>query len=203
MEGALIEPLAVGMHAANQAGASLGKTAVVTGAGCIGLCAMMSLRAFGVTEVYVTDIMDKRLEKALELGATGVINSKERNPVEEIYKLTEGRGVDIVVEASGVEICANQGIEMLVQAGTLVQVAYSGSGYMSLNMSMICDKEITIKSVFRYRHIYPIAIKSVASGLINLKDIVTDVFEFENIEEAMNKSIADNANIVKAVIKIK
>lgn len=203
MEGALIEPLAVGMHAANQAGASLGKTAVVTGAGCIGLCAMMSLKAFGVTEVYVTDIMDKRLEKALELGATGVINSKERNPVEEIYKLTEGRGVDIVVEASGVEICANQGIEMLVQAGTLVQVAYSGSGYMSLNMSMICDKEITIKSVFRYRHIYPIAIKSVASGLINLKDIVTDVFEFENIEEAMNKSIADKANIVKAVIKIK
>lgn len=203
MEGALIEPLAVGMHAANQAGASLGKTAVVTGAGCIGLCAMMSLKAFGVTEVYVTDIMDKRLEKALELGATGVINSKERNPVEEIYKLTEGRGVDIVVEASGVEICANQGIEMLVQSGTLVQVAYSGSGYMSLNMSMICDKEITIKSVFRYRHIYPIAIKSVASGLINLKDIVTDVFEFENIEEAMNKSIADKANIVKAVIKIK
>lgn len=203
MEGALIEPLAVGMHAANQASASLGKTAVVTGAGCIGLCAMMSLKAFGVTEVYVTDIMDKRLEKALELGATGVINSKERNPVEEIYKLTEGRGVDIVVEASGVEICANQGIEMLVQAGTLVQVAYSGSGYMSLNMSMICDKEITIKSVFRYRHIYPIAIKSVASGLINLKDIVTDVFEFENIEEAMNKSIADKANIVKAVIKIK
>lgn len=203
MEGALIEPLAVGMHAANQAGASLGKTAVVTGAGCIGLCAMMSLKAFGVTEVYVTDIMDKRLEKALELGATGVINSKERKPVEEIYKLTEGRGVDIVVEASGVEICANQGIEMLVQAGTLVQVAYSGSGYMSLNMSMICDKEITIKSVFRYRHIYPIAIKSVASGLINLKDIVTDVFEFENIEEAMNKSIADKANIVKAVIKIK
>lgn len=203
MEGALIEPLAVGMHAANQAGASLGKTAVVTGAGCIGLCAMMSLKAFGVTEVYVTDIMDKRLEKALELGATGVINSKEKNPVEEIHKLTEGRGVDIVVEASGVEICANQGIEMLVQSGTFVQVAYSSSGYMSLNMGMICDKEITIKSVFRYRHIYPMAIKSVASGLINLKGIVTDVFEFENIEEAMNKSIADKANIVKAVIKIK
>lgn len=202
MEGALIEPLAVGMHAANQAGASLGKTAVVTGAGCIGLCAMMSLKAFGVTEVYVTDIMDKRLEKALELGATGVINSKEKNPVEEIHKLTEGRGVDIVVEASGVEICANQGIEMLVQSGTFVQVAYSSSGYMSLNMGMICDKEITIKSVFRYRHIYPMAIKSVASGLINLKGIVTDVFAFENIEEAMNKSIADKANIVKAVIKI-
>lgn len=78
MEGALIEPLAVGMHAANQAGASLGKTAVVTGAGCIGLCAMMSLKAFGVTQVYVTDIMDKRLDKAMELGATGVINSKEK-----------------------------------------------------------------------------------------------------------------------------
>ena len=202
MEGALIEPLAVGMHAANQAGASLGKTAVVTGAGCIGLCAMMSLKAFGVTQVYVTDIMDKRLDKAMELGATGVINSKEKNPVEEIQKLTEGRGVDIVVEASGVELCANQGLEMLVRAGTLVQVAYSGSGYMNLNMGLICDKEITIKSVFRYRHIYPMAIKAVASGLIYLKGIVTDVFEFDNVEEAMNRSIADKANIVKSVIKM-
>ena len=66
MEGALIEPLAVGFHAARQGGAHMGQTAVVTGAGCIGLVSMMALKALGVTTVYVVDIMEKRLEKATD-----------------------------------------------------------------------------------------------------------------------------------------
>lgn len=91
MEGALIEPLAVGFHAANQGGAHIGQTAVVTGAGCIGLVSMMALKAEGVSHVYVVDIMQKRLDKALELGADGVINSKEEDPVQKILSLTGGR----------------------------------------------------------------------------------------------------------------
>ena len=71
MEGALIEPLAVGFHAAKQGGAAMGQTAVVTGSGCIGLVTMMALKALGVDQVYVVDIMQKRLDKAMELGATG------------------------------------------------------------------------------------------------------------------------------------
>lgn len=63
LEGALIEPLAVGMHAANQGGAKLGQTAVVTGAGCIGLCTLLALKAMGVSKVIVVDVMRKRLEK--------------------------------------------------------------------------------------------------------------------------------------------
>lgn len=202
MEGALIEPLAVGMHAAKQGGATLGQTAVVTGAGCIGLCTMMSLKAFGVSEVYVIDVQQKRLDKALELGATAVVNSKEKDPVEEILKLTNQRGVDLAVECSGVETCANQDVELLVSGGTLVQVAYGASGYMNLNMAMICDKEITIKSVFRYRHIYPMAIRAVSEGKVNLKGIVTNIFDFDDIQNAMDKSISDKANIVKSVVKI-
>ena len=92
MEGALIEPLAVGFHAANQGGAHIGQTAVVTGAGCIGLVSMMALKAEGVSHVYVVDIMQKRLDKALELGADGVINSKEEDPVQKILSLTGGAG---------------------------------------------------------------------------------------------------------------
>ena len=202
VEGALIEPLSVGMHAANQAHASLGKTAVVTGSGCIGLCSMMSLKAFGVSTVYVTDIMQKRLDKAKELGATGVINSRDKDPVEEVLKLTDGRGVDIVIECSGIELCANQGFEMLVKNGYFVQVAYSGSGFMNLNTSLICDKEINIKSVFRYRHIYPMAIDAVASGKVNLKGVVTNEFTLDDIQNAMDQSVNDKANIVKSLIRI-
>ena len=77
MEGALIEPLAVGFHAAMQGGARAGQSAVVLGSGCIGLVTMMALKAMGVSKVYVVDIMEKRLEKALELGADGVINGSK------------------------------------------------------------------------------------------------------------------------------
>lgn len=73
MEGALIEPLAVGFHAAMQGDAKAGQTVVVMGAGCIGLVTMMALKAMGVSKVYIADIVAKRLEKALELGADGVI----------------------------------------------------------------------------------------------------------------------------------
>ncbi|WP_343122818.1 alcohol dehydrogenase catalytic domain-containing protein, partial [Mediterraneibacter gnavus] len=81
LEGALIEPLAVGMHAANQGNAHLGQTAVVTGAGCIGLTTVLSLKAMGVSQIIVVDIIEKRLQKALEVGATAVINGKEENTV--------------------------------------------------------------------------------------------------------------------------
>lgn len=202
MEGALIEPLAVGFHAAKQGNAHLGQTAVVTGSGCIGLVSLLALKALGVTEVYVVDIMQKRLDKALELGAAGVINGKEKNAVEEVLALTGGRGCDIVIETSGSEICAQQAIEMLVKDGTLVQVGYSASGYMNLPMSLILDKEITIKSVFRYRHIYPLAIQAVAEGKVNLKGIVTDIFELDDIQNAMDSCVNNKADIVKAVIKI-
>lgn len=202
MEGALIEPLAVGFHAAMQGDAKMGQTAVVTGSGCIGLVTMMALKALGVSDVYVVDIMDKRLDKAMELGASAVINGKEKNTVEEIMKLTDGRGCDLVIDTSGTEICVKQGMEMLVKGGTLVLVGYSASGNMNLPTSLICDKEITVNSVFRYRHIYPMAIKAVAEGKVNLKGIVTNIFNLDDIQNAMDKSVHDKADIVKSVVKI-
>ena len=164
---------------------------------------MIALKALGVDQVYVVDIMQKRLDKAMELGATGVINGKEQNTVEEVLmKLTDGRGCDLVIDTSGTEICVNQGMEMLVKGGTLVLVGYSASGNMNLPTSLICDKEISIKSVFRYRHIYPMAIKAVAEGKVNLKGIVTNIFELDDIQNAMDKSVKDKADIVKSVVKI-
>ncbi len=202
LEGALIEPLAVGFHAAKQGQAHFGQTAVVTGAGCIGLVSMMALKALGVTEVYVVDLVDKRLEKATELGANQVMNGKKVDAVREVLHLTGGRGVDLVIDTSGSEVCVNQGIEMLVKGGRLVLVGYSRSGKMNLNTSLICDKELHMNSVFRYRHMYPLAIQAVAEGKVNLKGIVTDLFDLDDIQAAMDRSVKDKENIVKAVIRI-
>ena len=161
LEGALIEPLAVGFHAAIQGDAHLGQKAVVMGAGCIGLVSMMALKARGVSEVYVVDIMEKRLAKAMELGADGVINGSKTDAVEEVRKLTEGKGCDLAL-----------------------------------------DKELTFKTVFRYRHIYPMAIDAVAAGKVNLKGIVTNVFDLDDVQNAMDYSVNNKADIVKSVIRI-
>lgn len=202
MEGALIEPLAVGFHAANQGGAHAGQTTVVFGAGCIGLVSMMALKAEGVSNVYVVDIMQKRLDKALALGATGVINSMDKNVQDEISRLTEGKGVDLVIETAGMEITTRQAIHIAKKGSTIVLVGYSKTGEMTLPLSLALDKELTFKTVFRYRHIYPMAIEAVASGKVNLKGIVSNVFSFDDIQNAMDKSVSDKANIVKSVVKI-
>ena len=202
LEGALIEPLAVGFHAAIQGDAHLGQKAVVMGAGCIGLVSIMALKARGVSEVYVVDIMEKRLQKALELGADGVINGAEENVEEKICQITDGRGVDLVIETAGTEITTRQAISIAKKGSNIVLVGYSKSGEMTLPMSLVLDKELTFKTVFRYRHIYPMAIEAVSQGKVNLKGIVTDIFDLDDAQKAMDYSVNNKADIVKAVIRI-
>ncbi len=202
MEGALIEPLAVGFHAAMQGGAGAGQTAVVMGAGGIGLVTMMALKAMGVSKVYVVDIMEKRLKKALELGADGVINGSRDDAVEEIRRLTDGRGCDLAVETAGTQITTVQTVHMAKKGAVIVLVGYSKSGEMTLPMSLALDKELTFKTVFRYRNIYPMAIDAVAGGKVNLKGIVTNVYELDDAQKAMDDSVNYKADIVKAVIHI-
>ena len=202
LEGALMEPLAVGFHAAIQGDAHLGQKAVVMGAGCIGLVTMMALKARGVSEVYVVDIMEKRLEKAMELGAAGVVNGAEEDVIAWAKKLTGGRGIDLVIETAGTEITTRQAIQIAKKGSNLVLVGYSKSGEMNLPMSLVLDKELTFKTVFRYRHIYPMAIDAVATGKVDLKGIVTDIFPLDEAQKAMDYSVNNKADIVKAVIQI-
>ncbi|WP_070040898.1 NAD(P)-dependent alcohol dehydrogenase [Robinsoniella peoriensis] len=202
LEGALIEPLAVGFHAAMQGNAHAGQTAVVMGAGCIGLVSMMALKAMGISKVYVVDIMQKRLDKAMELGADGVINGAEKDAVEEVLRLTGNKGCDLAIETAGTQITTVQTIHMTKKGSDIVLVGYSKSGEMTLPMSLALDKELTFKTVFRYRHIYPMAIEAVASGKVNLKGIVTDIFRLEEAQKAMDYSVNNKADVVKAVIKI-
>ena len=202
MEGALIEPLAVGFHAAIEGGARIGQTAVITGAGCIGLVTLLALKAMGLTNIIVVDIMQNRLEKALELGATAVINGKEQDTVQEILRLTGGRGCDISFETAGTNITTEQLIRASRKGSNIVLVGYSSDGMLTMPSGLALDKELTFKTIFRYRHIYPMAIDAVAGGKVNLKGIVTNVFNFDDIQHAMDASVKEKATIVKSVVKI-
>lgn len=91
MEGALIEPLAVGFHAAMQGGARFGQRALVFGAGCIGLVSLLALKALGVSEVYVVDVVASRLQKAEQLGASAVVNGAEEDVAARLAELTAAK----------------------------------------------------------------------------------------------------------------
>ena len=202
LEGALIEPLAVGMHAAMQGEAHIGQTAVVTGAGCIGLVTVLALKAMGVSKVYVIDVVEKRLQKALEIGADGIINGKEVDAVKRIMELTAGKGCDLGIETAGTQITTTQLIHMAKKGSTIVLVGYSASGEVTLPIGMALDKELTFKTVFRYRNIYPMAIEAVSSGKIDIKKIVSNKYSLDDVQNALNSCLKNKADIVKGVIEI-
>jgi L-iditol 2-dehydrogenase len=201
LEGALMEPLAVGFHAALQSGAQVGSTAVILGAGCIGLVTMMALKSMGVSELIVVDLMQNRLSSALSLGATQVINAKECDTVQEVLKRTNG-GADYVFETAGSEATIFQTAKVVKRGGTIVLVGYTKDGIAKMNVNWLIDNEITIKTVFRYRNIYPKAINAVSKGIIPVKKIVSNIYDFKDIQLGMEYAIHHKDEVSKCVIRI-
>ncbi len=99
--------------------------------------------------------------------------------IAKVRELTGGLGTDIVIETAGTQITTSQAIHIAKKGSTIVLVGYSKTGELTLPVSLALDKELTFKTVFRYRHIYPLAIDAVASGKVNLKGIVTDIFPLD------------------------
>lgn len=139
----------------------------------------------------------------MQLGATRVINGKEVDAVEEVNRLTNGAGVDKVLETAGSPFTIKQTPYMVKRGGTIVLVGISAQENIEYNFAQIMDKEPTIKAVFRYRNIYPQAIAAIADGMIDVSGIVTHEFAFDDIQEAFDCAINNKDDVVKAVIKIK
>lgn len=200
MEGGLMEPLNVGLHATELSDAKIGESAIVLGSGCIGLCTIMSLKARGVSEIYVADVLDKRLEKAMEVGATRVFNSK-RESIEEFAKTLPGGGVDQVYECAGNRVTTLQTCRLIKRAGKVTLVGVSPEPVLELDIATLNAMEGTIYSVYRYRNLYPKAIAAVASGAIPLKKIVSHVFDFKDCIHAIEYSTSHKDEVIKAVVK--
>lgn len=201
-EGALVEPLAVGLHAAMQGNVKLGDSVVILGAGTIGLVTLLACKAYGATEITIVDVIPKRLEYAKKLGATATINAAEADVFAEIDKMTNKKGVDIVIETAGSARTISQTPYLIKNGGTIVLVGLAPQDIIEFNFAKIMAKEAQIKSVFRYRNIYPTAIKAIAKGMIDITGIVTHEFEFDETAKAFDYVINNKQDVVKAVIKI-
>ena len=202
-EGALIEQLSVVFYASEQGGVKTGDTVVILGSGCIGLVTLLACKAHGAGKIIVADLVEARLQKAIELGATEVINSGKEDALKKIEELTNGRGADVVFETAGSPVTIAQTPFIVRRGGMITLVGISAKEEITYNFAQIMDKEATIKSVFRYRNIYPKAIAAVSSGAINVKGIVTHEFDLEHIQDAYDEAVNNKTDLVKAVIKVK
>lgn len=201
MEGGLMEPLSVGLHATELSNAKIGETAIVLGSGCIGLCTVMALKARGISEIYVSDVLDKRLEKAMEVGATKVFNAGKGESIEEFAKTLPGGGVDQVYECAGNRFTTLQSCRLIRRAGRVTLVGVSPEPVLELDVATLNAMEGTVYSVYRYRNLYPKAIAAVASGAIPLKKIVSHEFDFKDCIKAVEYSLANKDEVIKAVVK--
>ena len=201
MEGALVEPLAVGLHATSLGGVSLGQSVVILGAGCIGLVTLLSAKARGAAKVIVADLHEKRLEFARQMGADETINAKEEDVLKRVHELL-GDGPDVVFETAGSPVTIAQTPWVARKGGTIVLVGMSAESEIRYNFFQAMEKEVTIKCVFRYRNLYPVAIAAISSGSINVKQIVTHEFTLDESERAFRTVVEDAQNVVKGIIKM-
>lgn len=201
MEGALIEPLSVGIHAAITGGVSPGASVAILGGGCIGLCTLLAAKAWGASRIIVSDLFGNRLEKAMALGADATVDSSREDTVAKIAELTGGRGADIVFETAGVSATAAQTSAIVGRGGTIVMVGnvFADTPFSFRNMY---KKEAQLKTVFRYRNTYPLAIGEVARGAIPVREIVTARFDFEHSQQAFELAVDDKQHCIKNVIDI-
>lgn len=202
IEGALLEPFCVGLHAVQQSGIQAGDSAAILGAGCIGLCTLMALNAIGVKNVYVTDVMNNRLNMAAQVGDVNLIYASKENVVDKIMQLTKYEGVDVVFETAGNKITTQQTAEIVKKGGVVTLVGMAPNPIFEYNFGTLQNKEATIKTVFRYRNLYPKAIRLVSENKIPLKKIVTNVYQFSEISTALERSVLDKKTCVKSIVHV-
>lgn len=178
-EGAMVEPLAVGMHAAAKAGIRPGDVAVVIGAGPIGIVTALAAMAGGCSRVFITDVHEPKLKVASTYPGITAINIQNEDPARIVADATDGWGADIVFEASG-SAQAMEGIfDLLCSGGRIVYVGIPGAP-VPLDVVAAQAKEIRIETIFRYAHVFPRALALMGAGRIDLKPLLTDRFTFEN-----------------------
>ncbi|MBS6397642.1 MAG: NAD(P)-dependent alcohol dehydrogenase [Clostridiales bacterium] len=200
MEGALVEPAAVGMHAAMEAEVKPGKKIVILGAGCIGLMTLQACRVMGATEIVVVDVIEKRLEMAKRLGAMEVVNGMKEDTVARAKELLGELGADIVFETAGSKVTAGQTTKLVIRGGRIMIVG-TVPGDTPVNFLSI-NREVKIQTVFRYANNYPMTIEAIASGKFDVKSMVTDIYDYSDVQRAFEESLSRKTDIIKGVIKM-
>lgn len=199
-EAAMVEPLAVGVHAATKARVKPGDIAVVMGAGPIGMVTALAAIAAGCARVYISDMAEKKLEIAASLSQAIVpVNVRQDDLAARVLKDTDGWGADIVFEAAGSPIAASQVFQPLAPGGCVVMIG-GQSEPVSYDAGAAMVREARVENIFRYAHVFPRCVGMLSSGAIDVKPLITKTFDFKDSVRAIDIAASAPAADVKMQI---
>lgn len=191
-EGALVEPTAVALQAVKSSVLKAGQTAIVLGAGPIGLLTVIAAKAAGASDVIVVDVSPERLEKAKEVGATLVINPMEEDVAQKIYSIYP-HGIDVAYEAAGAQATFDTAIKVLKKGGQLMIIAAFAKP-VQMDAFTVLVGELDITASLAYRHIFPEVIAMISSGRLDVKPVITKKIAIDNIiEDGLELLITDKS----------
>lgn len=201
-EGAMIEPLAVAVHAVQRAGDVTGKDICVLGAGPIGILVAQVAKGLGARKVMITDVSKIRLEKARECGADVCVNTREKDFGEEFLRCFGPDKADVIYDCAGNNITMGQAIQYARKGSTIILVAvFATRG--DVDLAVLNDHELDLNTSMMYRNEdYLKAIELVEEGKVQLKPLISKHFPFQEYLAAYEYIDANRETTMKVIINV-
>jgi len=199
-EGSMVEPFSVALRAINRTPVKLGDTVAVIGAGIIGLMLLQAAKAAGAGKTFITDVLDYRLDFGRKLGADITVNSKVEDPVATIREATSGLGVDVTLEAVGVEATVQHAMR-IARTGGKVTIAGMLSKAMMLDVLDAVVRELDIRGSYAYAsHDFRRAFSYIKEKRIDVKPLVTDVLPLYEAKRGFELLHEKKAGVLKVLL---
>ncbi len=201
-QGAMIEPLAVTVHAVRRFPEIEGANVAIIGCGPIGILLMQSCKALGASKVMVTDISDGRLSLAKECGADAVFNTKNKDFGDAMIETFGPDKADVIYDCAGNDITMGQAIKYARKGSVIILVAVY-AGMANVDLAVLNDHELDLNTTMMYRHEdYVEAIKLVNERKIKLEPLMTKHFAFKDYIEAYKYIDANRETTMKVIIDV-
>jgi len=200
-EVTIVEPLSIGLYATRLAPENPPKRSAILGAGPIGLSVLLSLRAAGAEEIYVTDLLPERLEVAEAMGATWTGCHPSQDIVAEILEQSE-HGMDCVFECAGQQETLDQCAPLLRPGGTLLAIGIPELERVSYCPDLMRRKEIRLQNVRRQNGCVQAAIDLISSGTVDVMPMVTHHFDLDGSRDAFEMVADYRDGVIKAIVNV-
>jgi L-iditol 2-dehydrogenase len=198
-EAAMLEAVSVALHGVRVSEVKGGETALVIGAGMIGLLLLQAARAAGCSRVFIADIDSTRLKLAADLGADQTLQFSGAELLNEILRLTEGRGVDLVLEAVGRNETVSSAIDCVRKGGTVTLVG-NITPQVTIPLQKVVSRQIRLQGSCASSGEYPEAMQLIAEGKIKVGPLITAVAPLTDGPEWFQRLYAREPNLMKIVL---
>ena len=200
-EACLIEPLAVGLHAVKLSGITKDCTALVIGDGTIGLMTLQAARASGAGRIILVGMQDERLAAAAGLSNVTVINNSDGNALEQVMRLTNQRGADIIYDAAGLTKTMADAFSFVKTGGTIVCIGNT-SAEVRFPLQDCIVRQIRVLGSYSSAGEYACGLDLIRKGMVDLSPFTGRTYPLSQGEEAFRLLLDNTSGILKIILTI-